>query len=271
MRICIFGLLLGPVLLLAQSPINHIGEVTVASLEVTSGSAVSSEHLLQITQEIESHSYPPGQPQEIVERARYTLQREGYLKADVRLNDVRTINATDGTIAVTLAIREGPQFRLEQISFTGNKALSASQLRQQFEIADGDVFDVEQIRSGLDHIRKLYASRGYINFTPVPNTEPDEHRDVISLDIDCDEGKQFHFGKLVVAGRELHPGDGEKILAAWKPSEGSVYNQDQVEEFWKNIAPFLPPGWEIEQHLEIRQNSETATASLVVLLPGANP
>ena len=133
------------------------------------------------------------------------------------------------------------------------------------------MFDVEQIRKGLEEIRNLYASRGYINFTPVPNTEPDEDRAVVTLKIDCDEGKQFHFDKLAVAGRELHPGDGEKILAAWKPSEGSVYNQDQVEEFWKDIAPFLPPGWKIEQHLAIRQNAETATASLVVLLPGANP
>jgi len=186
------------------------------------------------------------------------------------LNDVRFSSPIGGTIAVTLAIKEGQQYQLKQITFSGNKELSASQLRQQFEIADGDVFDVEQIRKGLEEIRKLYALRGYINFTPVPNTEPDEDR-AVTPKIDCDEGKQFHFGKLVVAGRELHPGDGEKILAAWKPSEGSVYNQDQVEEFWNDMAPFLPCGWKVEQHLEIRQNAETATASLVVLLPGANP
>ena len=269
MRICVFGLLLIPVLLLAQSPINHIGEVTVASLDVASGSAVSSEHLSQITQEIESHSYPSNQPEEIAQRARYRLQREGYFKANVSLNDVRFSNPIGDTIAVTLAITEGRQYRLEQITFSGNKQLSSSQLRQQFEVADGDVFDVEQIRKGLDQIRKLYASRGYINFTPVPNTEPDEDRAVVTLKIDCDEGKQFHFGRLAVAGRELHPGDGERILAAWKRPDGSVYDGVQVEEFWKDIAAFLPPGWGIEQHLEIRQNAETATASLVVLLPGA--
>jgi len=149
--------------------------------------------------------------------------------------------------------------------------LPGSQLRQQFEIADGDVFDVEQIRKGLEQLRRLYAMRGYINFTPVPNTEPDEDRAVVTLKIDCDEGKQFHFAKPAVAGRELHPGDGERILAAWKPPEGSIYDGAQVEEFWKDIAPFLPPGWTIEQHLEIRQNAQTPTVSLVVLLPGANP
>lgn len=271
MRTCLLGFLLSPVLLLAQSAINHIGEVTVASLDVTSGSAVSSEHLSQIAQEIEVRSYNPDQLEEIAERARYKLQREGYFKADVSLNDVRFSSPIGGTIAVMLAIKEGQQYRLKQITFSGNKELSASRLRQQFEIADGDVFDVEQIRKGIGEIRKLYASRGYIDFTPVPNTDPDENHAVVTLKIDCDEGKQFHFGKLVVAGRELHPGDGEKILAAWRPYEGSVYSQDQVEEFWKDIAPFLSPGWKIEQHLTIRQNAETATASLYVLLPGTKP
>jgi outer membrane protein assembly factor BamA len=271
MRTYLLGFLLSPILLLAQTPINHIGEVTVASLDVTSESVVSSEHLSQIAQEFESHSLNPSQLREMVERTRYGLQREGYFKADVSLNDIHPIDLIGGTIAVTLAIEEGPQFHLQQIGFSGNKALPESQLRQQFEIADGDVFDVEQIRKGLEQLRRLYAKRGYINFTPVPNTEPDEDHGAVTLKIDCDEGEQFHFGKLAVAGRELHPGDGERILAAWKPPEGSVYDGAQMEEFWKDIAPFLPPGWKIEQHLEIRQNAQTAIASLVVLLPGANP
>ena len=271
MRTYLLGFLLNPILLLAQSPIKDVGVATVASLDVTSGSAVSSEHLSQITQEIESHSYPSSQPEEIVERARYRLQREGYFKANVVLNDVRPLNPIGRTMAVTLAIEEGQQFHLQQIGFSGNRKLLESQLRQQFEIADGDVFDVDQIRKGLDQLRRLYATHGYINFTPVPNTETDEDRAVVTLKIDCDEGEQFHFGRLAVAGRELHPGDSNKILAAWKQSEGSVYDGVQVEEFWKDIAPFLPLEWKIEQHLEIRQNPQTATASLVVMLPKANP
>jgi outer membrane protein assembly factor BamA len=271
MRTYLLGFLLSPILLLAQSPLDHIGEVTVSSVDVTSDSAISSEHLSEITQEIEKHSYPSSQPEEIVEQARYRLQCEGYFNANVALNDVHTVNPISGTIAVTLAVQEGQQYHLRQIAFKGNKEFSESQLRLQFEIADGDLFNVERIRKGLEQIRKLYAIHGYIDFTPVPNTDPDKDHAVVTLQIDCDEGKQFHYGKLSLAGRELRPGDGEKILAAWKPSEGSVYDGVQVEEFWKNIAPLLPPGWKIEQHLEIRQNAQTATASLVVLLSGAKP
>jgi len=140
MRACVLGFLLSPAFLLAQSTSSHIGRVTVDSVDVTSDSDVSSQHLLQITQEIEDHTYPPSQEEEIVERARYRLQCEGYFEADVSLNDVQTLNQGDGTIAVTLAIREGRQYRLGQIRFTGNKELSESNPRQQFPIADGDIF-----------------------------------------------------------------------------------------------------------------------------------
>jgi outer membrane protein assembly factor BamA len=189
----------------------------------------------------------------------------------VVLEDARPLSPSGGAMAVTLAIKEGPQYHLQQIRFSGNKQLPELLLRRRFEIADGDVFDTEKIRNGLDHLRRLYTMQGYINFTPVPNNETDEDQALVALKIDCDEGKQFHYGKLAVVGRELHPGDSEKIVAAWRSREGSVYDGVQVEEFWEDIAAYLPPGWGIEQHLEIRQNLQAATASLVVVLPKAEP
>ena len=105
---------------------------------------------------------------------------------------------------------------------------------------------------------------------PVPNTEADDKNRVVTLRIDCDEGKQFHYGRLTVLGNEIHEGDSEKILNAWRFNEGGVYNGDEVEKFWNDIAPYLPPDWQLEQHLEIRQDPSTASATLAVLLPGAN-
>lgn len=102
------------------------------------------------------------------------------------------------------------------------------------------------------------------------NTEGDNENRVVTLRIDFDEGKQFHFGKLTVLGNELHPGDSEKILKSWRFTEGEVYNGDEVEKFWNDIAPYLPLGWQLEQHMEIRQDASSAVTTLAVLLPGAD-
>ena len=129
---------------------------------------------------------------------------------------------------------------------------------------------MEKIRRGLERLRRLYAARGYINFAPIPNTEADDENWAVTLRIDLDEGQQFHYGKLTVRGNELHPGDSKKILNAWRFTEGQVYNATEVEKFWNDIAPYLPPDWQLEQHLEIRQDPSTAIATIAVALPGAN-
>jgi len=267
MRFGFVGLLLWSGMLLAQSNTGNIGQLTVSSVEVTSGSSVSSDHLRAITEEIAKHTYPADQiGEETAERARYTLQQDGYFKAEVRSAN-QLVSPMQSTVAVLLEISEGQQYRLKEIAFSGNKVISAQELRQQFAIGSGEIFDVEKIRRGLERLRRLYASRGYINFAPVPNTDADDENRVVTLRIDCDEGKQFHYGKLIVLGNELRLGDSGRILKTWRFNEGDVYNGDEVEKFWSDISPYLPPEWPLNHHLEIRQNVTTATADLTVLLP----
>lgn len=131
MRLNILGFLLSSGLLLAQVPADQAGRITVRDVDVEPVSSVSPEHLRAIVEEIESYTYPRNQPEEIVERARYALQRYGYFKADVSMSDTRPVSPDQATIAVTLAIREGRQYRLSEITFAGNKALLESDLRSQ--------------------------------------------------------------------------------------------------------------------------------------------
>ena len=115
---------------------------------------MSSDHLRAITEEVAQHTYPANQPgEEIAERARYKLQQDGYFKAEVRLAN-QLVSPTQSTAAVTLEISEGQQYRLEEIVFSGNKVISAKELRQQFAIGNGEIFDVEKIRRGLEQLAR---------------------------------------------------------------------------------------------------------------------
>ena len=108
-----------------------------------------------------------------------------------------------------MPVEEGDQYRLKEITFTGNKAVSDTRaLRAQFKIKDGDIFDTEAIRKGLENLRKAYAALGYINFTPVPNTDPDDEKKTITLKIDLDEGKQFYRPPHRVPGQHHHARQG---------------------------------------------------------------
>jgi hypothetical protein len=58
------------------------------------------------------------------------------------------------------------------------------------------------------------------------------------------------------------------MLDAWKPYEGAVFNSEQLEQFWKDISPFIPPEWASVQYVGIRQDPQTAIANLEIDFPG---
>jgi outer membrane protein assembly factor BamA len=94
-------------------------------------------------------------------------------------------------------------------------------------------------------MRKLYAAHAYLNFTPVPNTDADDEAATISLKIDVDEGPQFHFVRLSLAGEEPQAGTAAKLMGAWIPNEGKLYDPQVLDQYWQSVRTLLPP--ELEQ------------------------
>jgi outer membrane protein insertion porin family len=213
---------------------------------------------------------------EDAERVRYFYQTKGYFKALVA--DPQTqIHDTSGVlwywpfksspgkaVDIKIPVEEGPRYRLKEITFTGNKAVpDASRLRPLFKIKDGDVFDAEAIRKGLDNLRKAYAALGYINFTPVPNTEPDDEKKLITLRIDLDEGKQFFVRRIEFQGNTTTR---DKVIRRELAiEEGQVYNGNLWElsllrlnqlQYFETLKP--------EQDSEIKQNVQDATVDITL-------
>jgi|SRR5271165_3458027 len=233
-------------------------DITVHRLTLTtSTNQLPSDAQRQIIQDIESRTYKhANSEEEIVERVRYACQVRGFFKAEVGRPSVTVVGGTPQkeVVDIFLAVSEGEQYRLKDISFTREKAFSAEELRAEFHIVDGDIFNTEEIRQGLDSLRKLYQSKGYVNFTPVPNTQADAAH-TISLVVDVDEGAQFRIGRLVLDGPEPKPGAGAKLLENWKQYEGQIYDPRIPEQFLRNNAALLPAGVTFGNNLAITQDA----------------
>jgi len=237
----------------AQTDNDRNRNVVVAALSVTSDSRISSSNLEDIRAQIQNQRYSEDALSEIGASVRYALQTRGYFKSRVGEPEVKVLerSALGSTIAVTLPIDQGEQYRLREISFSNNKVFSSAQLRSHFDIGAGDIFNTKKIRLGLEELRKLYGSDGYINFTPVPNTQTDEAARLVSLNVDVDEGAQFRFGPLELAGEEPRPGVGQKLVVAWQPYVGKVCDPTLAESFWKeHLIPFLPSGSHVQDVVE---------------------
>jgi outer membrane translocation and assembly module TamA len=233
-------------------------DITVRRLTLSSlANRLPLDAQQQIVQDIRSRIYKHAYLEEIAERVRYACQVRGFFKADVGRPSVTVVSQTPQKEIVDIAfsVNEGEQYRLKDISFTGEKAFSAEELRAEFHIVDGDIFNTAEIRQGLDALRKIYQGKGYVNFTPVPNTQVDDAAHTISLIIDTDEGAQFRIGRLVLDGPEPKPGAGAKLLENWKQYEGQIYDPRILERFLRDNAALLPPGVTLDNNLAITQDA----------------
>lgn len=231
MKAVVAMLLLGASLAFAQHPKQ--GDVTM-NIVLTGADTVPPEIKQAIQREIARTVTDPAQvPDEMDERIHDQFQRYGYFRALV-YDPVRKERWEKGVpkeIDLTVKIDEGGRYKVGEVRFFGAEAFDPATLRKLIPMQPGEIFNVEKMRQGLKAIRELYCTKGYINLSPVPNPEVDDHHLLINVNFDIDEGAQFRIGKLILDGVEPHPGDGQKLLNAWKPHEGQVYGCGLGTEF----------------------------------------
>jgi outer membrane protein assembly factor BamA len=118
------------------------------------------------------------------------LQDNGYFTAQVTSASTQLPDA-GGThqFTVTFTIEAGPQYRMDDVQFTGNHAIPANELRALFPLQHGEIFRLRAVRDSIALMKKAYKSRGYREWTPIPEFRFDKTKGLITILIDMDEGK----------------------------------------------------------------------------------
>ncbi len=208
---------------------------------------------------------------DLAERVRDEWQRHGYYAARVNKIERNLLASFSGRalVSVTVDLQEGPQYRLGTLTFRNNKRFSSEQLRGIFPLRDGEIFATDKIRQGLENLRTLYGTVGYINMTAVPNEYIDRLNNRISLDVDLDEGSEYRVGKVRILG--LPNGVDEKSsVEQLGLKSGDVYNQARVSSFDERVSRFMRnlPESTVPQSQRTIRNS-THTVDIVIDL--SNP
>jgi outer membrane protein assembly factor BamA len=196
----------------------------------------------------------------LAEVVRDVLQNNGYLQAKVR-TETSVLNADPAEQQVSLRFRvsEGQEYRLGEIQFANTHVFPARELRNQFPLHDGDVFNMAKIRQGLEASRRLYVSVGYINFVADPDLQIDKTSKRVSVTLEIEEGEQFRVGSVDVLG--LSPENSDTLVIRLKP--GDIFRQNLIEEFYKDNKSVIPGDASLWKNTEINQDNTNRTAAIV--------
>ncbi len=267
--------LLGALAALAQAPpcfrSKYSAEwpINVRRVELRDGNQLSSHDKSSIVRELkrECDCWPCALGDEVGEQIREMYQWYGYFQAVAEV-DIRKTGYD--SYAIVARVQEGPLYRLNQLEFQRAHAFPLSQLRQLFSLNSGEPFDTRKVHDGLEALRRLYTTSGYINFTAVPETSVDPASHTILLSIDLNEGACFRFGPLLLAGTEPSPGAGKKLLADWQSYLGRPYDPAQLERFIDEHALLLKVRSAnfLYTNVETVQDAQQATVAIRLRYPG---
>jgi outer membrane protein assembly factor BamA len=247
MKLLLCMLLLLPLAAIAQT-CEHDASVhsQIALVEFVGAESVDPASLAAIISDLQKNINDECQlGDELSERARDGFQRIGYFKA---LTHQRQLTELEGTpklrrFAVKIKVDPGAQYRLDHVAFSGETVFSDSELRAAVPMNDGDLFDVQKMRTALQNLRDKYGARGYINSTPVPNTEIDDERKRIVVTFDLDEGDQYRFGKLIIVGeKSLPPQARVRLTKSWLALEGKTFTSDDLKKYVEQNHDILSSG-----------------------------
>ncbi len=110
----------------------------------------------------------------LVDKAEQELKRQyltrGYYAAEV----TTTVTPVDrNRVSILFSVAEGPNAKIRQINFIGNKAFSSSTLRDEMQLSTpnwfswytkNDLYAKDKLTGDLENVRSYYLNRGYLEF-----------------------------------------------------------------------------------------------------------
>jgi outer membrane protein assembly factor BamA len=193
-------------------------------------------------------------------------QEQGYFTVHTSVeSQVLSRDSTSQHVSITVRVNEGPQYRLGEVEFRSAQdprpapelLFPPDELRQQIPLREGDLFNVQKIREGLDALRRLYLRKGYIDFTASTITSVDDVQQTVSLLFELDPQERFRVSTIEILG--LDPAL-ESLLRSQIRS-GDIFDATLINSFYKDHKSALPPDASPADN-EVRRNVKDGTVEI---------
>ena len=194
-------------------------------------------------------------------------QNEGFM--DSKVFDPQFQRGKKGLILL-LRVVEGKQYRMGNISFSGDHGIAEETLRKTVKLKSGDLFSREALVSDLLALTTMVNDDGYAQALVSPGMEKQSEYPLADVTYRIARGDKFLFGKVDISGNTKTYD--RVIRRRLRVFEGQLYSATSLQEskedltrtaFFKDVkistAPSSKPG-EMDVNVEV-QEAPTGTIS----------
>jgi outer membrane protein assembly factor BamA len=131
-------------------------------------------------------------------------------------------------LRVSVAIEEGSSYSLGKVAVSGTMSLN-EKLAEVAALKPGDLANFEAFREGQEKIHQAMRNAGYMKVSSEMHRELDDAKKVVDIRFEVAPGPEFHFGKLLIAGLDIH-GEHE-VRRLWGMDAGKRFNASYPNHF----------------------------------------
>jgi outer membrane protein insertion porin family len=184
----------------------------------------------------------------LLERAEQELKRQYLARGLYSAQITSTVTPVErNRVNVSIVVDEGDAAHIKAVRFTGNKAFSDGQLRDQIELSTGgwftwytkrDQYARQKLTADLESLRSFYLNRGYLDFN-VESTQVSigSSKEDVYITVNVIEGERYTISGVRLSGEML--GLDEELRALVDVKAGDIYNAERLNRISKAITDRL--------------------------------
>jgi outer membrane protein insertion porin family len=204
--------------------INIIGNHEFSDKELLDEFSLTTPNFFSVLTKSDQYS-KQGLSADLETMRTYYLDR-GYLKFNINSTQV-SITPDKKDIYITINISEGRQYKIREVTLSGDLVVPAEELFPLIRINPGDVFSRKQVTESVDRISSLLGNQGYAYANVNTAPEMDDEAYEVELGFFVDPGKRVYVRRINVAG---NTGTRDEVLRReMRQMEGGWYSAEQVE------------------------------------------
>ena len=164
------------------------------------------------------------------------LHAKGYFPAtEVTPNLVRA-ESDQRSYVVSFEIETGPQYRIGELQVVEATVFTPSELREQIPLKPGEIYNDDKVWQGIESMRQLYRSKGYLDMTAGVTMSNNESKRLINAYVQVQEGIQYRVGTVEILGLGSKA---EKLLRSIL-EPGQIFDSRSFTDFLKENRSLLP-------------------------------
>jgi outer membrane protein assembly factor BamA len=250
------------------SPTLQNIKITIADVEFSGDNPLSNDALAQLLNRIKQLDLSIARQGDdsdwlgqIQVSIREVLEKQGYFRLVTSITPylVRA-EARELHYVVNVEIDSGPQYRLDEIHFSGATVFTAAELRASFSLHHEDLFDASEIRKGMESMTSLYGRKGFIDMVAQVDTTINGKSLLIDVHFKVDEGKQYDVRTVEIHGLNLQAE--EALKSQLEP--GRVFDSSSLWNLLKEHNAGLPTDMSFDDAIKVRRDVASTSVDVFI-------